>query len=236
MQRQIKGLNTYNIIFHPYNKSAIWYMQGWLFFQRENEILEVNTWGGWIRCTRFLRCALWKMFRCSDHHRHKMHGCDANMQRALRVANGVFPCASPCFFPVFRRQHDCNISPGVMAEPQPCVRRDGRERHRGLHARHATGHQRSHQRHLCGQPGGHHGFAGFHHGAVQDQGATSRPTSCWFRLHDYQQFVCPPSQGHIVRPKGVAIALMAQYGFMPLIAFCLVKVGKAQLVQFLKQN
>ncbi|XP_075893739.1 hepatic sodium/bile acid cotransporter-like [Nelusetta ayraudi] len=33
-------------------------------------------------------------------------------------------------------------------------------------------------------------------------------------------------KGHIVRPKGVAIALMAQYGFMPLIAFCLVKVFK----------
>lgn len=73
-------------------------MQGWLFFQRENEILEVNTWGGWIRCTRFLRCALRKMLECSDHHRHKMHGCDANMLRTLRVANGVFPCASPCFF------------------------------------------------------------------------------------------------------------------------------------------
>lgn len=37
----------------------------------------------------------------------------------------------------------------------------------------------------------------------------------------------PSLQRHIVKPKGVAIAVLAQYGVMPLTAFCLAKVGIA---------
>lgn len=35
-------------------------------------------------------------------------------------------------------------------------------------------------------------------------------------------FLC--FQGHIVKPKGVTIAVLAQYGVMPLTAFCLARV------------
>jgi len=34
-------------------------------------------------------------------------------------------------------------------------------------------------------------------------------------------------QDHIVKPKGVVIAVLSQYGIMPLTAFCLAKVGTA---------
>ncbi|XP_061563507.1 hepatic sodium/bile acid cotransporter [Cololabis saira] len=34
-------------------------------------------------------------------------------------------------------------------------------------------------------------------------------------------------KSHILKPKGVAIAVLSQYGIMPLTAFCLVKVGAA---------
>lgn len=37
----------------------------------------------------------------------------------------------------------------------------------------------------------------------------------------------PSLQYHIVNPKGLVIAVLAQYGVMPLAAFCLAKVGIA---------
>lgn len=80
----------------------------------------------------------------------------------------------------------------------------------------------------------HHGFTGMHHGGVQDQGET-RNTQFRRRLfiftektnlvYDYSFILFPLFQGHIVKPKGVSIAVLAQYGVMPLTAFCFVKVG-----------
>lgn len=40
---------------------------------------------------------------------------------------------------------------------------------------------------------------------------------------NFANFFC--LQNYIMKPKGLAIAAMAQYGIMPLTAFCLVKVG-----------
>lgn len=38
-------------------------------------------------------------------------------------------------------------------------------------------------------------------------------------------------QDHILKPKGVAIAVLSQYGVMPLTAFCLAKVCSAAPVR-----
>ena len=38
-------------------------------------------------------------------------------------------------------------------------------------------------------------------------------------------FLFSSLQHHMMKPKGVAIAALAQYGVMPLTAFCLAKVG-----------
>lgn len=44
---------------------------------------------------------------------------------------------------------------------------------------------------------------------------------------NFANFFC--LQNYIMKPKGLAIAAMAQYGIMPLTAFCLVKVGNTHL-------
>lgn len=50
----------------------------------------------------------------------------------------------------------------------------------------------------------------------------------------YQNSLFPVFQGHIVKPKGVSIAVLAQYGVMPLTAFCFVKVGTFIFYYFTK--